>query len=321
MTTTERPLVVAGGSGFVGTAICASASAGQAAHRQVRAARIHDLGGDPLAAAASWMDAHRDVVSSLVGDLDGAQVAVNAAGLARPGGPDHPELRGANVLWPVVLLRCSAAAGVRRVVHISSAAVQGRRSPLDESMEHEPFSPYSRSKAAGEVALRHAAEELDGRVELTIYRPTSVHGAARAATRSLISLSQRRWVPVSGDGDQPLPITLIEDVARAALLLALTPSEVPPVALHPWEGMTTGLLLRALAPEVDHIRARPRVVGPALAASRLAGRVSPRLAAANRKAELLLQGQEVDARALRRLGFEVDLGLDRWRRLASATRA
>ena len=57
-----------------------------------------------------------------------------------------------------------AEAFVPRLIHVSSAAVQERMDPLDETATLRPFSPYSSSKAAGELVLSGSGVELPDEV-------------------------------------------------------------------------------------------------------------------------------------------------------------
>src|SRR5699024_8470438 len=96
------------------------------------------------------------VISELAVQLQGCHAVVNAAGRAEPGSDDVAGLLAANGVLPALLARSAERGGVPRLIHISSAAVQGRRRVLDSSTELRPFSPYSYSKAVGEaMALRN----------------------------------------------------------------------------------------------------------------------------------------------------------------------
>ena len=213
----------------------------------IKAPRISGTGmTEPVSAARDWVAGHGADFQRLVDSLRG-DVAINAAGLAAPASGDAAGLRGANAVWPAVMSLACREAAVPRLVHVSSAAVQGRRDPLDESTEHEPFSRYTRSKAEGEGALLRLGEAGRGVRQLVVYRPTSVQGAGRRTTATLVRLSRLRHLPVTDGGRQQLPLILVTDVARACLLLAGTPRP-PQIALHPWDGMTTAQLLEWLAP-------------------------------------------------------------------------
>jgi nucleoside-diphosphate-sugar epimerase len=308
-------VAVAGSSGFIGRNIVRRADVEHVPVVPVVACRVPSGGGPKHGEfARRWVADHEQEYGRLVQALEGVDVIINASGIAAPASSSAGDLWSGNVLWPLVLALACAEAGTTRLVHVSSAAVQGRRDPLDESLEHETFSLYSESKARGESALLEAWRDGRGPQELVLYRPTSVHGNGRATTSSLLRLSRLRYLPLSGSGDQPLPVTLVENVAAAALLLATT-ADPPLVALHPWEGMTTARLMEALAADVPRTHVPERAVRPALAAVRRLGRASSRLTAVSRKLDLLYVGQRIEATALVDRGYVPVIGPEGWRDL------
>ena len=171
--------------------------------------------------------------------LRGHDIVVNAAGVATPDATDSPTLYGANAALPVLLAHLAAKASVRRLVHVSSAAVQGRSEVLDASWRQSPFSPYSASKALGERALKAILDDQSITVPtVCIVRATSVQGDARRTTRGLVAFAHSRFSSVAGEGDAPSPVSTAQGLARFVMRLGLAPGCVPSVAVQPWEGMT-----------------------------------------------------------------------------------
>lgn len=278
---------VAGATGFVGAAILGAAPGA----RPIRQPRVTDASGDdladPVAAARRWCDEHPRAYGELLGQLDGCRALVNAAGRADPGGRDEAALFAANAVLPVVLALAARQAGVRRFVHLSSGAVQGRL-PLSARIEYQPVSPYARSKIASERGLR--ALGGSGPCELVIYRPPSVIAASRPTAAGLRRVARLPVVPVLRP-DAPVPTAQIGNVARFALHLATT-DDPPAVCTHPSEGMTVRSLLEAAS-----AAGRPRLLdlswldagaGTAFAAACRVERVAP----AARRLEILLRGQQ-----------------------------
>jgi nucleoside-diphosphate-sugar epimerase len=152
-----------GASGYIGSAIAGAATAASIAVRNAPACRVSDVGrlsqspGQDamrryISVATRWVDKNQNAYSRLLSVLSRGRVVVNAAGLAIPG--SCWRLVAANVVSPLMLSLACWERGVRRLVHVSgSAAVQGRRSILDEPLECSPFSPYSASKALGSALL------------------------------------------------------------------------------------------------------------------------------------------------------------------------
>ena len=311
-------LAVIGASGFLGGSIVAHGRATGVPVACIRAPRITAASEPARASARSWRRSHGDAFDALCRALQPFEVVVNAAGLARPGAAERAPLFAANAVLPAVVAQAARVAGVRRLVHVSSAAVQGRLDPLDESSRRVPISPYAVSKAEGERALLDEMSErlpLDGPPEVVVYRPTSVHGTGRAVTRDLARMVRSLPVlAVAGRGDRPVPVALIENVAAGVVFAAAMPRP-PRIVLQPWEGVTTRRLLELFG--ARRVLSLPEgAVGVALAATaRMAAR-SPALTARVRRVELVVGGQGVRAEALGAAGFRPPFGHDRWEQLA-----
>ncbi len=303
-------IALLGASGFVGRHVAAALEA-----RGIPVVRLPGLrvpgGVDVESAATAFFQT--GTFADLVRGLEGCSAAVNAAGLALPGSSDTTALGLANTAVPLVLREAARRAGVPRFVHVSSAAAQGRRDPLDETPEVAPLTPYGRSKAAAEQALSRCA----GGPDLLIYRATSVQGKGRGMTKMLARLAAFPAVPVPRDADRHLPLALAENCGAAIAHLAIAPAAGPGIYLHPWEGVTLRNFLSALG-----VRPLPvPLLGPgfrvtAPLASALLGS-SPRMTALLRNAELFFLGQGQDARNLARTGFSVPVGIEGYRKLAT----
>lgn len=232
---------VLGASGFIGSSLQAVLTRAGITVRFVKAPRLNAQSTDAsgiLAEAARLQDIRQD----LAGELAGADVVINAAGLATPTGADSPVLRGANALLPVLVADAADAAGARRFIHLSSAAVQGHRPLLDETDQVEPFSAYSRSKALGEAAL---GARKPGRCRVTCLRATSVQGTERQTTASLVRIASTPLASVAGRGDAPSPVSSVDALCAFVLTAGRYEGTVPPVILQPWEGATVASVLTA----------------------------------------------------------------------------
>jgi len=253
-------------------------------------------------AGKTWIAAHPRIVARLVATLDGADVLVNAAGMAAPSSNDLSALMDANAVLPIVVAEMASRAGVPRMIHVSSGSVQGRKNPLDETLDFNPFSPYTDSKVAGERAL--ALRDWTSSTDVIIYRPTSVQAPDRPITRKLVHVAARRLVLLPGRGDSPIPVCLIENVGRAIQhLVAMDPA--PRIVLQPWEGMTTRRLFEAFNANARFLRLPSALVNLGLGFTLTVGRHNLQFQALARRMELLSKGQGQDALALERAGFAV----------------
>lgn len=281
MTTTKRRIAVVGGTGFIGRSVVRALEQQGHSVLTITAPRILATPTNPVevkSLARDWETRH-----PLSQQLEGCEVVINAAGVSQATGADEARMYGANSVLPRTIREAAVHAGCQRVIQISSAGVQGRRTPLDESAEVEPFSPYTRSKALGEAALRQCPET-------TIFRPTSVHGPDRDVTRSLIKFARSPLASVAGAGDQPTPQVLVENVASAIAFVASRSGEIPQILLQPSEGLTTRSLLVSLGAQ-DPRHVPLALAKAAIRSSSALGPIHPTIGANGRRLEMLWFGQ------------------------------
>jgi nucleoside-diphosphate-sugar epimerase len=249
--------------------------------------------------------------SRLIDEFRNFDVVINAAGMADPTGRRVRELRAANATLPLVLLRAAEEAGVRRYIHISSAAVQGRR-PLDESATCAPCSPYGDSKARGEGALLGR----DSACSVVVLRATSIHGVHRRLTRSLVRLRRLPVLPVVDGGSRPLPFAHEKNLT-AALAALTTAGAAPSIVLQPYEGVTVGLLACWLGIRRVWEMSRRTARATENTDRWLAGRA--RWASGYlRRADLLVFGQAQAPSSLGALGYRPVADHDEWVRTLEA---
>lgn len=300
-------VVVVGGSGFLGGTVCEALE-----RRGVRVVVVHaprltvPRGADPDAVVRAAADRLRP-------RLAGAAAVVNAAGISEASSRDEAALDAANALVPMVIAMACAAENTR-FVQVSSAAVQGRRTRLDDCDQTSPLTPYASSKAKGErLARQHHPSAV-------VYRPPGVHGPARSITRSLARLATGPLSSVAAPGDGSAPQALVEDVADAVVFLALHPSTPPAVVHHPASGLTTASLLRLLGDGHEPRLVPRRLAHAILRLAQTAGRVSPGAAAQARRLEVLWCGQEQSASWLSEQGWHASTNEEDWRRLGRLAR-
>ena len=206
-----------GGSGFVGGALLRGLVA---RGREVRALarspegeeRVRALGAE--AVAGDLWDA-----SALQRGMAGCRVAFHAAGVNAMCLPDPSAMHRANVDGPVAVVRAAAAAGVRRVVHTSSAVTVGEAAGAvaTEQAPHRGsyLSHYERSKHLGERAVLAEGSRLG--VEVVCVNPASVQGPGRTGGTARILIAylngRLRWAV-----DATLSLVFVDDCTRGHLL-------------------------------------------------------------------------------------------------------
>lgn len=241
---------------------------------------------DALLAESPGHEAH---TAYLQERLHGSDVVVVAAGMAAPDAAWAPSLIGANALLPVLVARAASRAGCGGVVHISSAAVQGRVPVLDETEVRAPFSPYSTAKALGEDGFLETARVLGLRA--CAFRATSVHGRGRPATSTLRRVARSPLASVAAPGTASTPLVSVSGLARAVAYLLPRLEDAPAVVLQPDEGATTRSVLIAAGGR------EPRALPASLARAAVVvgygvlGRVLPRTKGIVRRVELMWFGQ------------------------------
>jgi nucleoside-diphosphate-sugar epimerase len=247
--------------------------------------------------------------------LRGVDRVVHCAARTGPWGA-KAEYERINVRGLETLVRSATAAGVERVVHVSSITVHGNdvRGEADEEspLRSEP-NPYSRSKVAGERLLQRLIREE--RAPVTIVRPGWIYGPRDTASFARLAgrVGGGRMIMI-GAGDNHLPLIYARDAAQGVLLAAETPrAEGRSYLLVNDELVTQREFLTAIAAELD-VRPPTRRVyyGVAVALGALAegfGRVTRTRPPVMRYGLQLLGGENrFDVtRARRELSFEPEV--------------
>src|SRR5438874_9274739 len=155
--------------------------------------------------------------------LRGVDRVLHCAARTGPWGPPAA-YETANGRGLAALVEGALAAGVRRVVHVSSITVHGNdvRGRADETapLRVEP-NPYSRSKVAGERLLARMMRERGA--PLTIVRPGWIYGPGDVASFArFAAMIQRGQMVMIGAGRNHIPLIYVRDVAQGIVLASET---------------------------------------------------------------------------------------------------
>ncbi|KQW51270.1 MULTISPECIES: complex I NDUFA9 subunit family protein [unclassified Roseateles] len=192
-------VLVLGGSGFVGRALCEQLMRRLGAGVRItvptrRLAHARDLQSLP-GVTVLQADVFRDLATLLSGHHAVVNLVAILQGNAAAFEHVHVEL-------PRRIAAAMGAAGPRRLVHVSALGVA----------EHAP-SRYLRSKAAGEAVLQVATQT--GALELSLLRPSLVFGDGDKSVNLFARLQGLfPLMPLAGSGARLQPVW-VQDLARA----------------------------------------------------------------------------------------------------------
>jgi nucleoside-diphosphate-sugar epimerase len=174
---TEKPLIlVTGASGFVGRALCRSLlDAGHRVRGVVRHERALPAGAEisitgDIGPDTKWQTALADVNCII-------HLAARVHVMRETADDPHQAFHLVNTAGTENLARQAAAAGVKRLVYVSTIKVNGERTgnrPFCAADAAAPQDPYAQSKWAAEQALHRSAHETG--LESVIMRPPLVYG-------------------------------------------------------------------------------------------------------------------------------------------------
>lgn len=226
--------LVTGAPGWLGTRLVETLARGlpdvpalaAPAPGPIRCLVVDGVAVDELRAAAPEVELARGDVrdrASLGEFFRGAEGAT----LFHLSGIIHPrrirELYDINARGAENVLDAALAAGVRRVVAVSSNSVAGcNPGPahvFDESAPANPYMSYGRSKAMMEAAVERAA--ASGRVETVVLRPCWYYGPGQPARQTrFFTMIKEGKAPIVGGGESRRSMSYVDNVCQALALAA-----------------------------------------------------------------------------------------------------
>ncbi|MEE1753772.1 NAD-dependent epimerase/dehydratase family protein [Streptomyces sp. SP18CS02] len=212
-------IAVTGAAGVLGAHLVARL---RAEGREVHALDVRPLAPAPRLTAFTGDIRDGRAVTEAVRGVDALVHCASAL-------PSYPadQIRSVVVDGTASVLRAAAAAGIPRVVHISSTAVYGlpRRVPTPEEHPREPVDTYSAAKAAAEeIAERHRADGMC----LPVLRPKTFLGPGRMGLFDMLFqwAEEGRHFPVLGRGDVRIQMLGLDDLVDAVTTVLRAPGAV-----------------------------------------------------------------------------------------------
>jgi nucleoside-diphosphate-sugar epimerase len=244
---TDQRILVTGAAGFIGTALCdAFSGSGRDVRRAVRQAEkpssgiiaVGDIGPD-----TQWQRA-----------LEGIECVIHLAARAHimqerfPGALDA--YRTVNVAGTEKLARDAAAAGVRRLVFLSSVKVNGestRGRPFSESDAPQPEDGYGVSKWEAEQVVRKVA--ADSGLEAVVLRAPLVYGPrVKGNFLRLMHMVARGWPLSLASVLNKRSFVYVGNLVDALITAAQSPAAAGRTYLvSDGEDMSTPELIRGIA--------------------------------------------------------------------------
>ncbi|HRE55103.1 MAG TPA: NAD-dependent epimerase/dehydratase family protein [Candidatus Competibacter sp.] len=221
-----RPVLVTGGTGFIGRRLILAL--------QARGARLRVLRRAQSAWPADWREVEPALgdlsdALSLASACSGIDTVIHAAGFAHADAADTPDFAvrhwTANAEGTYRLLDAAAAAGVKRLVFLSSVKAVGDPGArcVDETWDQPARTPYGRAKRAAEA--RVAAVGRERGLHAVNLRPALVYGPGMKANLArLLDAARRGWLPPLPETGNRRSLVHADDVAQAALLSAAHPA-------------------------------------------------------------------------------------------------
>lgn len=177
-----------------------------------------------------WIE--KDIRDAEASDVEGFDAILHLAGLSNdPLGDLNPDLTyDINFKASLRLAELAKQGGVERFIFSSSCSNYGAAgdTPVNETSEFNPVTPYGSSKAMTEVEVAKLADDA---FSPTFLRSATAYGVSPRLRFDLVLNNLVAWayttgkVHIKSDGTPWRPIVHIEDISRAFLAVLHAPRE------------------------------------------------------------------------------------------------
>jgi nucleoside-diphosphate-sugar epimerase len=215
-------VLVTGASGFTGGRLaCTLQQRGHCVRALVRASSLGKVA--PLEMAGI------EIATGDLGDPEsihraaaGVEVVYHVAAMYREARQPPRAYAAVNVEGTRHVLEAARAAGVRRVVHCSTAGVHGHveHPPAAEDAPLSPGDHYQRTKLEGEQLARRFGEQ--GGLDVVIARPVGIYGPGDTRFLKLFRGIAHGRFPMLGSGQVFYHLTYVDDVVEGLRLCGET---------------------------------------------------------------------------------------------------
>ena len=265
-------VLVTGAAGFAGLSLALGlAAAGYRVRGLVRsrekAVTLQQKGIDTIVGDIRDPEVLRQAVA-------GVDTVYHLAAVFRRAGVPDSEYREVHVDATRELVKASAAAEVRRIVHCSTVGVHGSVSETAPATEDAPFHPgdiYQATKLEGEQVALETSDRLG--VPLTVVRPGPIYGPGDKRLLKLIGGVAKRRFTLLGDGTPRFQMVYVDDLTEGFRLAAESPIGTG-ADLHP--DRRRGAYPERAGSRNSRRRPRQHASVPAAGVALLAGRSSVR---------------------------------------------
>ncbi len=221
--TEGRRALVTGAGGFIGSHFVPYLAARD---WTVRAIDVHEAPPGVVGPNVEYRVQDIRDAQRLASALEGVDYVFNLASVHLDVHATFDKFEAVNVNALERLVELSSAAGVRRLIQVSSVGVYGHVAspPANEAAPLNPENDYERTKMAGEEAARRSAARTG--MDVVVIRPSWVYGTGCPRTLKLIrALRKGRFFYIGAGHNLRHPI-YVDDLLDALVLAAQAGTEV-----------------------------------------------------------------------------------------------